>query len=128
MSPAERAQFESSVPAEYHEFTDVFSAADAEALPPHRPYDHMIDLEEGAVPLYGPIYSMLETELKALCEYLNDMPGKGFMRPFNSMASAPILFAKKKDRSLRLCVDYQGLNAITWKNRNLLHLVGDLLD
>ena len=128
MSPAERTQFESSVPAEYHEFADVFSAADAEALPPHRPYDHTIDLEEGAAPPYGPIYSMSETELKALREYLDDMLGKGFIRPSNSPAGAPILFAKKKDGSLRLCVDYRGLNAITRKNRYPLPLVGDLLD
>ena len=128
MSPAECAQFESSVPAEYHEFADVFSAADAKALPPHRPYDHTIDLEEGAAPPYGPIYSMSEMELKALREYLDDILGKGFIRPSNSPAGAPILFAKKKDGSLRLCVDYRGLNAITRKNRYPLPLVGDLLD
>ena len=61
-------------------------------------------------------------------EYLDDMSGKGFIRPSNSLAGAPILFAKKKDGSLRLCVDYRGLNAITRKNRYPLPLVGDLLD
>ena len=71
---------------------------------------------------------MSEMELKALREYLDDMLGKGFIRPSNSPAGAPILFGKKKDRSLRLCVDYQGLNAITWKNWYPLPLVGDLLD
>ena len=71
---------------------------------------------------------MSETELKAWREYLNNMLGKGFIRPSNSPAGAPILFAKKKDGSLRLCVDYRGLNAITRKNRYPLPLVGDLLD
>ena len=71
---------------------------------------------------------MSEMELKALRKYLDDMLGKGFIHPSKSPAGAPILSAKKKDRSLRLCIDYQGLNAITWKNRYLLPLVGDLLD
>ena len=46
----------SNVPSEYHEFADVFSKTKAEILPPHRPYDLKINLEEGAQPLVGPIY------------------------------------------------------------------------
>ena len=128
MTPEERELFERTVPSEYHDYADVFSAAEAASLPPHRAYDHAIDLEEGAQPPYGPIYSMSETELKALREYLDDMLGKGFIRPSNSPAGAPILFAKKKDGSLRLCIDYRGLNRITRKNRYPLPLIGDLLD
>ena len=128
MDPTERELFEHTVPAAYHDYAEVFSSAEAAYLPPHRPYDHTIDLEEGATPPYGPIYSMSETELKALREYLDDMLGKGFVRPSNSPAGAPILFAKKKDGSLRLCVDYRGLNRITRKNRYPLPLIGDLLD
>ena len=67
-------------------------------------------------------------ELKELCEYFNNMLGKGFICPSNSPAGAPILFAKKEDGSLRLCVNYRELNTITWKNRYPLPLVGDLLD
>ena len=128
MSPEERAEFERTVPEQYHDYADVFSEAAAASLPPHRPYDHTIDLEEGATPPYGPIYSMSETELKALREHLDDALGKGFIRPSNSPAGAPILFVKKKDGSLRLCVDYRGLNRITCKNRYPLPLIGDLLD
>ena len=128
MDPAERELFERTVPAAYHDYADVSSSAEAAYLPPHRPYDHTIDLEEGATPPYGPIYSMSETELKALREYLDDMLGKGFVRPSNSPAGAPILFAKKKDGSLRLCVDYRGLNRITRKNRYPLPLIQELLD
>ena len=128
MDPAERELFECTVPAAYQDYADVFSSAEAAYLPPHRPYDHTIDLEEGATPPYGPIYSMSETELKALREYLDDMLGKGFVRPSNSPAGAPILFAKEKDRSLRLCVDYRSLNRITCKNCYPLPLIGDLLD
>ena len=128
MSPEERAEFERTVPEQYHDYADVFSEAAAASLPPHRPYDHTIDLEEGETPPYSPIYFMSETKLKALREHLDDALGKGFIRPSNSPAGAPILFVKKKDGSLRLCVDYRGLNRITRKNRYPLPLIGDLLD
>jgi len=49
----------SNVPSEYHEFTDVFSKTKAEVLAPHYPYNLKINLEEGAQPLVGPIYSLL---------------------------------------------------------------------
>ena len=90
----------SSIPPEYHDYADVFSKAAAASLPPQRSYNHMIYLEGGATPPYSPIYSMLEAELKALQEHLDDALGKGFIRPSNSPAGAPILFIKKKDGSL----------------------------
>ena len=71
---------------------------------------------------------MSATELHSLKEYLDDMLGKGFIRPSNSLAGAPIIFVKKKDGSLRLCVDYRGLNRITRKNRYPIPLVGNLID
>ncbi|KAG5719025.1 hypothetical protein E4T56_gene20411 [Termitomyces sp. T112] len=116
------------VPPEYHEFTDVFSKGSAKELPPHRSYDHKIDLEEGTSPPFGKIYNMSEIELWALKEYLDDMLGKGFICPSISVAGAPVLFAKKKDRSLQLCVDYWELNKVTKKNRYPLPLIGDLVD
>ena len=128
MSPEERAAFEAAVPAAYHDFADVFSDEVASHLPPHRAYDHAIDLEEGKQPPYGPIYSMSEQELQTLREQLDNLLGKGFIHPSNSPAGAPILFVKKKDGSLRLCIDYRNLNRITRKNRYPLPLIGDLLD
>ena len=128
LSPEELETFLANVPEEYHDFADVFSDAEATNLPPHRPYDHHIDLEEGSRPPHGPIYSMSETELRTVREYLDDMLGKGFIRSSSSPAGAPILFAKKKDGSLRLCVDYRGLNRITKKNRYPIPLINDLLD
>ena len=128
MSPEERAEFERTVPEQYHDYADVFSEAAAASLPPHRPYDHTIDLEEGATPPYGPIYSMLETKLKAFWEHLDDALDKGLIRPSNSPAGAPILFVKKKDGSLQLCMDYRGLNRITRKNWYPLPLIGNLLN
>lgn len=128
MTPDERKLFDKVVPPAYHDFADVFAQGEADILPPHRPYDHSIDLEPDTNPPYGPIYSLSETELHALRDYLDDNLRKGFIRPSNSPAGAPILFAKKKDGSLRLCVDYRGLNRITRKNRYPLPLINDLLD
>ena len=116
------------VPAEYHNFLDVFSKESADSLPDHRPFDHHIPLEEGKKPPWGPIYSLSEPELAALREYLDDNLKKDFIVPSESPAGSPILFVKKKDGSLRLCVDYRGLNRITIKNRYPLPLISELLD
>ncbi|CDO74296.1 hypothetical protein BN946_scf184839.g1, partial [Trametes cinnabarina] len=116
------------VPEEYHEFADVFSKSKADELPEHRPYDLKIDLEEGATPPLGPICSLSKVELDTLREYIKENLRSGFIRPSKSPCGAPVLFVKKKDGSLRLCVDYRGLNKITRKDRYPLPLVSDLLD
>ncbi|SPC61966.1 uncharacterized protein UHOD_12133 [Ustilago sp. UG-2017b] len=116
------------IPPEYHQYLDVFSRVEADKLPPHRTYDHQIPLEEGKSPPFGPIYSLSEHELKTLREYLEENLAKGFISPSDSPAASPILFVKKKDGSLRLCVDYRGLNRITIRNRYPLPLIDELLD
>lgn len=116
------------VPSEFHEFHDVFDHAKADELPEHRPYDHHIPLEEGTRPPYGPLYPLSPSELETLKNYIDDNLKSGFIRPSESPAAAPILFVKKKDGSLRLCVDYRGLNRITIKNRYPLPLIHELLN
>ena len=118
----------SGLPEEYREYSDVFSKTKADTLPEHRPYDLRIELEDGAVPPLGPIYSLSQLELDTLREYIEENLRSGFIRPSNSPCGAPVLFVKKKDGSLRLCVDYRGLNKITRKDRYPLPLVSDLLD
>jgi hypothetical protein len=54
------------VPAEYYKFLPLFSEAEVNKLPPHRPYDHRIPLKEGFTPPFGPSYSLSWTELEAL--------------------------------------------------------------
>jgi len=71
---------------------------------------------------------MSELELKVLHDYIDDMLQKGFIRPSESPAGAPVMFAKKKDGSLRLCVDYRGLNRVTIKNRYPIPLINNMLD
>ena len=116
------------LPSEYHEFADVFSSVRSETLAPHRPYDLKIDLEDGAEPPLGPIYSLSPLELQALREFIDENLRSGFIRPSSSAHGAPVLFVKKKDGSLRLCVDFRGLNRISKKDRYPLPLISDLLD
>src|ERR1700733_12546947 len=118
----------SSIPEEYHEFADVFDKAKADILAQHRPYDLKIHLDEGATPPLGPMYSLSQTELVALREFIDEHLATGFIRPSRSPFGAPVLFAKKKDGGLRLCVDFRGLNKITKKDRYPLPLISDLLD
>lgn len=120
--------FLSVIPKEYHSFIDVFSKEKADILPPHRPYDHKIILEDNVKLPFGPVYSLSHNELKALKEYLDEMLSKGFIRPSTSPAGSPVLFVKKKDGCLRLCVDYRRLNSITKKNVYPLPLINNLLD
>jgi len=118
----------SNVPSEYHKFANVFSKTKAEVLPPHRPYDLKINLEEGAQPLVGPIYSLSASEQEALKEFIEENLTTGFIRPTSSPHGALVLFIKKKDGSLCLCVNFRGLNHISKKNRYPLPLISNLLD
>jgi len=75
-------------------------------LIPYRNIDLAIDLQLGKEPPYGPIYPLSQTELAALCDFLEENLAKGFIRESKSLARAPILFISKKDGGLRLCVNY----------------------
>lgn len=116
-----------AIPAEYHKWIRVFSPREADTLPPHRPYDHKIPLLPGKQPPFGPLYPMSHEELKALRSWLDENLQKGFIRQSCSPAASPVLFVKKKDGSLRLCVDYRGLNAITVKSRYPIPLISETL-
>ncbi|KAJ8324255.1 hypothetical protein O5D80_8742 [Batrachochytrium dendrobatidis] len=118
----------SDIPLHLVEFASVFSKKKALVLPPHRQYDCPIDLEPGSTPKFGPLYSLSEPELKALRDYLDENLANGFIQPSTSPAGSPILFVKKKDGSLRLCVDYRSINNITIKNRYPLPLINEMLD
>ena len=117
------------VPAEYSDYSDVFSAENAAELPENTGInEHAIELKEGKQPSFGPIYSLGPVELETLKTYIKTNLANGFIRPSKSPAGAPILFDRKPDGSLRLCVDYRGLNNITIKNRYSLPLIGESLD
>ncbi|KAG6328072.1 hypothetical protein ID866_11016 [Astraeus odoratus] len=117
-----------SVLLEYHEFADIFSKAKASTLLPHCKHDLKIDLEEGTTPPLGTIYSLSPVELDALWKFIDENLSTGFIHPTSSSHAAPVLFVKKKDGLLCLCVDYHGLNKLTKKDRYPLPLISDLLD
>ncbi|RVW15622.1 Retrovirus-related Pol polyprotein from transposon 17.6 [Vitis vinifera] len=73
-------------------------------------------------------YRMVPLELKELKTQLDELLGKGFIRPSTSPWGAPVLFVKKKDGTLRLCIDYRKLNRVTVKNKYPLPRIDDLFD
>ena len=97
-------------------------------LPPHREIDFEIETIPGAAPISIAPYRMAPMELKELKKQLEELLDKGFIRPSTSPWGAPVLFVKKKDGSLRLCIDYRQLNRITMKNKYPLPRIDDLLD
>ena len=109
-------------------FKDVFSEASANILPPHRPYDCQINLIDNAKLYYGPIYPLNDEETTALKEYIQENLKKGFIRKSKSPAGAPILFVRKKNGKLRLCVDYRQLNSVTIRDSYPLPLIQDMLE
>jgi hypothetical protein len=115
------------VPLHYHGNLQVFDQSQADKLPPHRDWDHEIELQPGTVPPHGPLYNMSENELLVLRKFLQENLDKGFIRASTSPAASPVLFAKKPGGGLRFCVDYRGLNAITIKNRYPLPLIRETL-
>ena len=116
------------IPTEYQAFTKVFSKKKVNELPAHRTHNHAIDLEGTGDPPFGPLYNLSGNKLKVLWDYLADNLAKGFIQALTSPLGAPILFVKKKDGTLRLCVNYQGLNYLTQKNRYPLPLINKALD
>jgi len=117
------------IPAAYKDYEYLFQEGPQnEALPKHQPWDHTIPIEPGKNPTFGPIYQLSEKELQVLKGYIDENLAKGFIRPSTSSAASPILFVKKKDGTLRLCVDYRQLNSITIKDRYALPLIRELQD
>ena len=124
----EEDEAQAKIPRDYQEFYTMFKEEAHEKLPEHQDWDHEIPIEKEKKPTYGPIYALSETELKTLREYLDKNLKKRFIRPSTSLARYSILFVPKKDRKLRLCVDYRQLNAITVKNKYPLPLISGLQD
>jgi hypothetical protein len=109
------------------EFPDVFPE-DLPGLPPDREVEFSIDLVPGTTPISKAPYRMAPAELKELKGKLEELLDKGFICPSASPWGAPILFVKKKDGSMRLCIDYHELNRVTIKNKYPLPRIDDLFD
>ena len=117
-----------NLPPEYHNFTDIFQAAEKQSLPERGLHDYAIDLELGQQPPFEKLYSMFLAELNVLKVYLDDAMKAGIVCKSISPAASPIMFVLKSDGSLQLVIDYRRLNNITIKNHYSLPLISDMLD
>ena len=109
------------------DFADVFQTPPP-GLPPKRAVDHKIELVPGAEPPSRPTYKMSYKELDELKSQLDELLKQGYIKPSVSPYGAPVLFVKKKDGKLRMCLDYRALNAQTIKNKYPLPRVDELFD
>ena len=110
------------------DFPDVFPK-ELPGLPPHKEIEFAIDVVPGATPASITPYRMAPLELKELKLQLQELlEKKRFIRPSVSPWGAPVLFVKKKDGTLRLCIDYRQLNKLTIKNKYPLPRIDDLFD
>ena len=98
------------------EFKDVF-LDEIPGLPPKRGIDFIIELVPGAAPVSKAPYRMSTPEMLELKMRLQELLDKKYIRPSVSPWGAPVLFVKKKDGTLRLCIDYRQLNKVTVKNK-----------
>ena len=116
-----------SLPRVVYEYEDVFPN-ELPGLPPPRDVDFFIKLHPGTLPISMTPHRMAPVELQELKVQIQELLGKGFIRPSTSPWGAPVIFVKKKGKTLRLCIDYKQLNRVTIKNRYPLPRIHDLFD
>uniref|UniRef100_A0A803SXA8 ribonuclease H n=1 Tax=Anolis carolinensis TaxID=28377 RepID=A0A803SXA8_ANOCA len=121
------AELAEKLPPEYCDFVDVFDEKEADNFPPKRSVEVKIELVPGAELPKAKLYPMSAREKEELRKYIDKNLARGFIEHSNSPLGAPVLFRWKKDQSLRLCIDYRGLNAISTVNKYPLPLVKDLI-
>ena len=109
------------------EFVDVFPD-ELPGLPPKRVVDFGIELHPGTSPISMTPHRMAPVELQELRVQLQELLDKGFIRLSTSPWGTPVLFAKKRGKTLRLCIDYRQLNRVTIQNQYLLPRTDDLFN
>ncbi|GJP75478.1 hypothetical protein CLOP_g5919 [Closterium sp. NIES-67] len=116
-SPSKAVEIPPQIQQVLDDFTDIFPSDLPSGLPPKRATDHSITLLPSSKPTVRATYRMSAAELQEVQKQLEELLAKGFIRVSSSPYAAPILFVKKKDGSMRMCIDYRALNKITIKNR-----------
>ncbi|KAJ0548297.1 putative nucleotidyltransferase, Ribonuclease H [Helianthus annuus] len=109
------------------QFSDVFPE-ELPGLPPDKEVELRIHLLPGTAPIAKAPYRFAPAEMQKLKKQLDELLEKGFIQPSSSRRGAPILFVKKKDGSMRMCIDYRELNKVMIKNRYPLPRMDDLFD
>jgi hypothetical protein len=121
-------QTDATLPEEYQEFARLFNDEAADRFPPEREWDHTIDLKPGAPDtLDCKVYPMTRDKDIALEKFLDEMVGKGYIRPLKSPYASPFFFVKKKDGKLQPVQDYRRLNSHMVRNQYPLPLIAQLI-
>ena len=103
---AEKSKPKPMLPPEYSSFASVFSKEAIDHVPPSRPYDHEINLDDAFTPKIGKVYPLSPDKCKATEDFLDENLASGKIRPSNSPQPSPFFFVKKKDGGLHPCQDY----------------------
>ena len=109
-------------------YTDIMPEILPQTLPPRRGINQEIELLPEVKPPAKNAYQMAPPELAELRKQLDVLLAAGFIRPAKAPYRAPVLFQKKKDGTLRLCIDYRSFNKVTVRNKYLLPIISDLFD
>ena len=128
LAPQEAVNILAKLLREYHEFATLFSWEESNKLPSHRLYDHIIPLLSDKKSPKDSLYNMSRDELLVLQKYLKEHLFKGFIWVSSSSAAFSVIFVKKPEEGLHLCVDYCSLNNLTVKNRYPLPLIRETLN
>jgi len=116
------------IPAEYQQFTKVFSEEDSKQYPPKRAWDHAIKFKKDAPEAIDcKVYPMNRVEDEAVQKFLNNELEKGYICESKSPYASSFFFVRKKDGKLRPVQDYRKINAITIRNQYPLPLIADLI-
>ena len=127
MLDSKRGQIELENILVVKDFPDVFPE-ELPGIPPVREVDLSIEILSGTTPTSRAPYKMAPIELKELKIQLQELLDKGFIRPSVSPWGAPVLFVKKKDGTLQMCIDYRQSNKVTVKNKYPLLRIEVLFD
>jgi hypothetical protein len=119
---------EQLVPAEYHEYLDIFRKEKAHHFPESRPWDYKIKMKEGFKPKSFKNYNLTPAEQLELDKFLKENLEKGYIWPSQSPMPSPFFFVSKKDGKLRPCQDYRYLNNWMVKNSYPLPLISEIMD
>ncbi len=109
----------------YHDYLDVFDRAMTDQLSSHCLYDHKIELIDERTSSWSHLYHMSDYKLQKMKNYLIKHLNKDFISFSSASYTSLILFIKKKDDSLRFCVDYRKLNALIKQNHYFLLLIDE---
>ena len=114
------------VPKRYHKYSKKLQLLESEKLSEHVVQDHKIELEKGISLKFFLIYKLTKIELVALKEFIQKNLYKGYIRPLQLLVGYLVLFILKKNRKLRIYIDYRQLNSITRKDRYSLPLISEI--